>query len=170
MLTVCPGCACVRRAQEMLKEEKTTLREIEREMDTTAEDAEERLMTNVDNFKPAIAQLQTRAGPLGPPGPQGFRGKDGFNGWRGLDGHPGQPGRTGRPGPIGPQGPPGVCRCAPQASSSLADARRMREHEKKSQHVLCASWCRSKRHAGAYGTGGGYGTARATRRPGAAWA
>jgi len=113
---------CARRAKVMLKEEEATIREIEREMDTTAEDAEERLMTNVDNFKPAIAQLETRAGPPGPPGPQGFKGKNGFNGWRGLNGHPGQPGRPGRPGPIGPQGPPGMCCCAPRAPSSLAHA------------------------------------------------
>jgi hypothetical protein len=106
----------------MLEEEKATIREIEREMDTTAEDAEERLMNNVDTFKPAIAQLETRAGPPGPPGPQGFEGKNGFDGWSGLNGHPGQPGRPGRPGPIGPQGPPGVCSCAPRAPSSLADA------------------------------------------------
>jgi hypothetical protein len=111
-----------RRAKVMLEEEKATIREIEREMDTTAEDAEERLMTNVDNFKPAIAQLETRAGPPGPPGPQGFEGKNGFDGWSGLNGHPGQPGRPGRPGPIGPQGPPGMCSCAPLAPSSLADA------------------------------------------------
>jgi len=84
------------------------MREVQREMETTAEDAEERLMTNVDNFKPAIAQLETRAGPPGPPGPQGFKGKNGFNGWRGRDGHPGAAGRPGRPGPLGPQGPPGM--------------------------------------------------------------
>jgi len=96
------------RSQALLKEEEATIREIKREMETEAEDAVERLMANVDNYKPAIAQLEPRAGPPGPPGPQGFKGKNGFNGWRGLDGHNGQPGRTGRPGPMGPPGPPGL--------------------------------------------------------------
>jgi hypothetical protein len=96
------------RSQALLKEEEATIREIKREMETEAEDAVERLMTNVDNYKPAIAQLEPRAGPPGPPGPQGFKGINGFNGWRGPDGHSGQPGRTGRPGPMGPPGPPGL--------------------------------------------------------------
>jgi len=92
----------------LLKEEQATIREIHREMDTVAEDAEERLMANVDNYKPAIAQLETRPGPPGPPGPQGIKGQNGFNGWRGRDGYAGQTGRQGRPGPMGPPGPPGL--------------------------------------------------------------
>jgi len=95
------------RSKMVLKEEDTQIREIQREMEMTAEGTEERLMTNVDNFKPAIAQLETRAGPPGPPGLQGFKGKNGFNGWRGLNGHPGQVGRSGKPGIMGPPGPPG---------------------------------------------------------------
>jgi len=95
------------RSKMMLKEEDTQIREIKREMEMTAEATGERLMTNVDNFKPEIAQLSTRAGPLGPAGPQGFSGKDGFNGWGGVNGHPGQLGRSGKPGVMGPPGPPG---------------------------------------------------------------
>jgi len=58
------------RSKMVLKEEDTQIREIQREMEMTAEGTEERLMTNVDNFKPAIAQLETRAGP---PVPQDCR-------------------------------------------------------------------------------------------------
>lgn len=50
------------RSKALLKEEEATIREIKREMDTEAEGAVERLMTNVDNYKAAIAQLEPRAG------------------------------------------------------------------------------------------------------------
>ena len=77
------------RSKALLGEEAATLREIRREMATAADEAEERLMTNVDNFKPEIAQLATKPGPAGPQGLQGFPGKRGFNGWAGLPGRPG---------------------------------------------------------------------------------
>jgi hypothetical protein len=96
------------RSKALLMQEEATLREIKREMEIAAEEAEERLMTNVDNYKPAIAQLETRPGPPGPPGPRGFPGKKGLDGWRGVDGLKGQPGRQGKPGAMGPPGPRGL--------------------------------------------------------------
>jgi hypothetical protein len=83
------------RAKVLLKAEQATMREIEREMDTEVDGADEDLMRNVDNFKPEIAKLETRPGPAGPPGPRGFSGQVGFDGYRGLPGHAGQQGRNG---------------------------------------------------------------------------
>jgi hypothetical protein len=50
------------RSKALLKEEEATIREIKREMETEAEDSVERLMTNTDNYKADIAQLEPRAG------------------------------------------------------------------------------------------------------------
>lgn len=50
------------RSKALLKEEEATIREIKREMETEAEDSVERLMTNTDNYKADIAQLEPRPG------------------------------------------------------------------------------------------------------------